>query len=187
MFDAATEVRRYADFVTEDVLGAIQEDAAIADNVIKAGETVSLRIEDGLLHARGSDTGRATGTATRDAQPGEDVGVTGFAGIIDLEPGTIELVQVPSIRSGGSRNVPHAALTEACAGAELVVCAGVEAVVAARSADIAVDTWFAPGPVAANAATLGLDVAVIATVDHIGRVTDALRDADVSYGVTDGR
>ena len=44
---------------------------------------------------------------------------------------------------------------------------------------------FAAGEVAADAAGRGLDVAVVATTDRAGRVTDALRDAGLAYEVDD--
>ena len=183
LLQAATEVRRYADYVTEDVLGALQEDAAIAAADLEPGEAVSLHVVDGLLTADPDTSGPATGTTTREATAGQDVGVTGFEGIIDLEPGTVSIVQVPPIREGGSREVDLDQVSTTCADAALVVCAGIEAVVAARRAGATIDTWFAPGPIAADAATHGLDVAIVATVDRMGRITDALRDADVDYAV----
>ena len=183
LMQAATDVRRYADHVTEDVLGSVQEDAAIATADLEAGQSVTLSLDDGLLHASPGSAGPATGTTTTAAADGMDVGVTGFEGLIDLEPGHVTVLQVPSVRSGGSESVDPARLESACADATVITCAGVEAVVAARRAGIDDTTWFAAGSVAADAAGLGLDAVVIATTDTVGRVTDALRDAGVAYEV----
>ncbi|HMB51639.1 MAG TPA: Crp/Fnr family transcriptional regulator, partial [Natronoarchaeum rubrum] len=54
-------------------------------------------------------------------------------------------------------------------------------------ADAAPAVCFAGGEVAAEAAGRGLDVLVAATTDAVGRVTDALRDADVTYEVSEAR
>jgi len=183
----ATEVRRFVDHVTEDVLGSVQEDAAIATADLEEGEPVTLTMRDGLFHASPGESGEATGVTTTAAEAGQDVGVTGFEGVVDLEPGTVTVLQVPPIRSGGSRVVEDDAVAEAVEAADLVVAAGVEAVVALRRADAEPATAFAAGDVAADAAGRGLDVLVAATTDAVGRVTDALRDADVTYEVSEAR
>jgi putative transcriptional regulator len=181
----ASDVRRYADRVSEDVLGSVNEDAAIATDEIGAENTVTLAMRDGLLHATPDDTGPATGIATTNADAGEDVGVTGFEGVIDLEPGTVTVYQVPSVRSGGSHAADADSLRDATADPDLVVAAGVEAVVALRRADREPAVTFAAGEVAADAASRGLDVVVVAVADAVGRVTDPLRDAGANYEVTD--
>jgi len=183
----ATEVRRFVDHVTEDVLGSVQEDAAIATHDLEEGETVSLTMREGLFHATPGDVGDATGVTTTAAAAGQDVGVTGFEGLVDLDPGTVTVLQVPPIRSGGSRAVDADLVAGAAADADLVVAAGVEAVVALRTVDVEPATAFAAGEVAAEAANRGLDVLATATTDAVGRVTDALRDADAAYDVTEAR
>jgi putative transcriptional regulator len=181
LFRQASDVRRFADHVTEDILGNMQEDAAFATAGIETGETVSLSIEEGLLHATPGDEGPATGVATTDADAGSVVGVTGFAGIID--PGDVTVFQIAPIRSGDPGGSD--ALSEAASTADLVAAAGVEAVAALRSSESEPDVTFAAGAVAADAASRGLDVVVVATTDLAGRVTDALRDAGLTYEVDD--
>jgi len=187
---AASDVRRFAEHVTDDVLGSVQEDAAIAIDPIEEGETVSLTMREGLQHATPiqsddeTDEGAATGVATTDADEGAVVGVTGFEGVIDLHPGEVSVLQVPSIRSGRPADARLADVDAACEDADLVVAAGVEAVGALRSLDVEPATYFAAGEVAADAASRGLSVVVVAMADGVGRVTDALRDTDVSYEVT---
>ncbi|MHB9285750.1 winged helix-turn-helix transcriptional regulator [Halobacteriales archaeon Cl-PHB] len=183
LFGAAGNIRRFADHVTEDVLGGVQEDAAIAEAAIAEGETVTLSMVDGLMHASPGAAGVATGVATTDADPGDVVGVTSFEGVIEFEPGTVTVIQVPPVRSGGVDDPD--ALAAACADADLVAVAGVEAVVALRATDTDFSTYFAPGAVAADAASRGLDAVVVATTDSLGRVTDALRDEGIAYEVTE--
>ncbi|WP_232701167.1 MarR family transcriptional regulator [Halobacterium wangiae] len=181
----SADVRRYADRVSEDVLGAVQEDAAVATAAVDSGETVSLDMRDGLLHATPGGDGPATGVATTDADADEEVGVTGFEGIIDLDPGEVTVYQVPSVRSGGSDVMDTDRLRDAVADADLVAAAGVEAVVALRRADAEPAVTFAAGDVAAEAASRGQRVVVVAVADQLGRVTDPLRDAPANYRVTD--
>ncbi|MBX0285645.1 MarR family transcriptional regulator [Haloarcula salinisoli] len=181
VFQSANDMRRFVDHVTDDVLGSVQEDAAIADAEFAAGETVSLSLEAGLLHAGPQEGDGATGVTTTDAAAGEVVGVTGFEGVIDLEPGHVSVVQVPTVRTDSDGSGADIAAT--CAGVPIVTAAGVEAVSALRDAGVEPTTYFAPGAVAADAASRGLDAVVVATQDTIGRVTDALTDASVSYDV----
>jgi putative transcriptional regulator len=185
LFQAATEVRRYADHVTDDVLGSVQEDAAVAGAPVEQGEPVSLSMRDGLLYADPGSEGPATGVATTDAEAGDVVGVTGFEGVIDLDPGAVTVYQVPPVRSGNVGDGMVEALGAACGDADLVTAAGVEAVVALRRAGVEPDVTFAAGEVAADAAGRGLAVVVVATSDEAGRVTDPLRDAGLAYEVTD--
>ncbi len=184
LFGAAESMRRFADHVTSDVLGGVKEDAAVASAAIEAGDRVTLSLRDGLLHAAPGGEGNATGVATTDAAAGSVVSVTDFAGVIDIDPGEVSVVQVPSTRSGGVED-PDTIAARA-ADADLRVAAGVEAVVALRTTDTEYATHFAPGEVAADAASRGLNVVVVATTDELGRVTDALRDAGVPYEVGDG-
>jgi len=183
----ATEVRRFVDHVTEDVLGSVQEDAAIATDDLEEGQTVTLSMRDGLFHASPGGEGEATGVTTTAAEAGQDVGVTGFEGVVDLDPGSVTVLQIPPIRSGGSRVVADDAVADAVAEMDLVVASGVEAVVALLRVDTEPAVAFAAGAVAADAAGRGLDVLVAATTDAVGRVTDALRDADVTYEVSEAR
>ena len=183
LFQQASDVRRFADHVTEDVLGSMQEDAAFATDDVATGEAVSLSIEDGLLHATPGEEGPATGVATTDADAGSIVGVTGFAGIIDLDPGDVTVFQIAPIRSGTPTGSDR--LTDAAADADLVAAAGVEAVAALEESGVDPETTFSAGAVAADAAGRGLDVVVVATTDLAGRVTDALRDAGLAYEVDD--
>ena len=183
LFRQASDVRRFADHVTEDVLDSMQEDAAFATAGVEAGETVSLSIQDGLLHAAPGGDGPATGIATTDAAAGDVVGVTGFAGVIDLEPGAVTVFRASPIRSAEPSE--SAALADAAAAADVVSAAGVEAVAVLEASGFDPDVTFAAGEVAADAAGRGMDVVVVATTDLVGRVTDALRDAGLSYEVED--
>ena len=91
---------------------------------------------------------------------------------------------MPSVRSGTLDDAELAELGDACEDADLVAAAGVEAIGALRSIDVDPASHFAAGEVAADAASRGLDVVVVASVDNVGRVTDALRDTGVAYEVS---
>ncbi len=184
LFQQANSLQRYAEHVTGDVLGTVQEDTAIATAPIEAGDAVTISVQEGLLHATPGESGPATGVATTDAAEGTDVSITSFEGVIDMSAGSVTVVQIPPAREGGSRAVDTDALADTCGHADLVVAAGVEAVVSLRAVDHEPAVTVAAGEVAAAAAAVGRNVAVVASTDTIGRVTDALRDGNVSYEVT---
>ncbi|MFA9424969.1 MarR family transcriptional regulator [Natronorubrum sp. A-ect3] len=186
LFRTADDVRRFADHITGDILGAMSEAAYIATDDIEEGDTVTLSVKNGLLHASPGSKGPATGVATTDAEAGTDVGVTSFEGVMDLEPGSVTVLQIPAVRTGGSRAADSELVAEQCADADLVVAAGVEAVVACRQDGAEPTVTLAAGEVAAEGAKRGLDVTAVATTNEVGRVTDTLRDADVSYEVLEG-
>jgi putative transcriptional regulator len=183
LFQEAKSLRRYVDHVTEDTLETLQEEAAIATEPIEAGEAVSLSLRDGLLHATPGEEGPATGVATTDAEPGTDVGVTGFEGVIEMDPGTVTVYRVPPVRNGGSRGVDDEELGRVAQEADLVLASGVEAAVALRRVEAPPTVTAAAGEVAADAAARGVDSLVAVTRDEVGRVTDALRDGEVEYVV----
>lgn len=79
------------------------------------------------------------------ADAGDDVSVTRFGGIIEIDSGSVTVIQVFAARSGGSDTVVTAELADRCADADVVVT----------------------------------------TPDSVGRVTDALRDGDLPYEVSD--
>lgn len=181
---AADDVRRFADHVTEDVLGGVSEDAAIAAETIEEGETVTLQMQGGLLHAVSGDEGPATGVATTGGEVGDAIGVTNFEGVIELEAGSVTVLQVPAVREADTESWPtEETIREVCETVDLVLVAGVEAVVALRELGLEPAITVAAGEVAAAASSRGLDVAVVVSADLVGRVTDPLRDAGVSYSV----
>lgn len=182
LYRTVRELQSFSEHVTDDVLGGPPEDAAIAAADLDAGETVTLRMVDGLPHADPDADGGATGETTGKAEADNVVGVTGFEGVIDLDPGHVTVRQVPPVRADEA--VDHDALAAAAAERDIVAGAGVEAVVALREAGVEPAVYVAAGAVAAAAAERGLDVLVVATRDAVGRVTDPLRDRDVSYDVS---
>lgn len=184
LFQEAKSLQRFADHVTDDVLGSVQEDTAIATEDIEAGEQVTLSVREGLLHATPGSEGPATGVATTDADAGTDVSITSFEGVIEMETGTVTVAQVPPARDGGSRTADTDSLAELCEEADRVLAGDVEGVVSLREAGYEPEVSVAAGEVGAAAAAVGMTVVVAASTDTVGRVTDVLREGDTAYDVT---
>jgi len=78
---------------------------AIATLPVKTGEQVGLITKGGIFYTVpvNNPNVEAIGTATNDANMGEDIGLRDLKGKVKLKQGKILIVKLPSIRQGGSR------------------------------------------------------------------------------------
>ncbi|MFB6106858.1 MAG: MarR family transcriptional regulator [Halobacteriaceae archaeon] len=179
------ELREFVDHVSEDVIGGVETETAVATAPVSEGETVSLSMADGVLRATPGAEGAATAVAVTDAGAEEDVGVTGFAGVVDYDLGTVTVIAVPRVGVGGSRAVDAAAAAAAARDHDVVAVAGTEALVAARRAGLDPEVRFGTPAAVREAATKGLDVLLFATTTTLSAHTDRLREANIGYEVID--
>ncbi|MFC7176164.1 MarR family transcriptional regulator [Halosegnis marinus] len=171
--------------VSEEVVGQVDIDTAVAATDVREGETVSLSMHDGVLRATAGGAGGATAVAVTDAAAGTDVGVTNFEGVVDYELGTVTVVSLPRVRDGGSRAVAPDRLRDLAADHDLLAVAGTEALAAVRAADRDPDVRFGTRAAVREAATKGLDVLLVATATELSALTDELRDGNIGYEVVD--
>lgn len=179
------ELRTFVQHVSEEVIGQVEIETAIATTDLREGETVSLTMRDGVLRAMSGDTGNATAVAVTDAEAGRDVGVTNFEGVVEYDLGAVTIVSIPQVENGGSSAVDPDRVSEMVRAHDLIAVAGVEAVVAARAADLDPDVRFGSVSAVQEAATKGLDVLLLSSTDLLSAHTDRLRDHDLSYEVVD--
>jgi putative transcriptional regulator len=179
------ELRTFLDHVSQDVVGQVEIETAIATTDIEEGETVSLSMGGGVLRAMAGAAGSTTAVAVTDAQAGRDVGVTDFEGMLDYDLGTVTVVPVPWVRDGGSSAVDAAAVSELAADHDLLAVAGAEAVAVADAADLDPDLRFGTPEAVQEAAVKGLDVLLVATTTQLSRHTDLLREQNLSHEVVE--
>ena len=179
------ELRGFVQHVSEDVIGQVEIETAIATTEIEEGETVSLTMRDGVLRAMAGDTGNATAVAVTDAQAGQDVGITNFEGVVDYELGTVTIVSIPQVQNGGSSAVDSERLSGLDGKHDLIAVSGAEAVVAADTANLEPDIRFGSGAAVQEAATKGLDILLLTSTDLLSEHTDKLRAQNLSYEVVD--
>jgi putative transcriptional regulator len=178
------ELREFVTHVSEDVIGQVEIETAIATADLDEGDAVSLSMRDGVLHATPGTAGSTTAVAVTTAATGEDVGVTDFEGVLDYDLGRVTAVSIPRVRDGGSATVDES-LRDHAAAADLVATAGTEALVAARAADLDPDLRFGTRKAVGEAAVRGLDVLLLAVADQLSSHLDDLREHNVSYEVVD--
>ena len=185
LISQTTSLRDFLDHVSEDVIGQVDIETAIAAVDLSEGQTVTLTMRDGALHAKAGEIGGATAAAVTDAVAGEDVGVTNFEGVLEYDLGAVTIVAVPHIRNGGSEAIDPEHIEDETDGHDLIATAGTEALAAARSAGLTPDIQFGTAEAVTEAATKGLDVLLVATTTELSRHTDQLRENGISYEVLD--
>ena len=178
-------LRDYATHVAEDVIGQVEVETALATGAIAEGETVTLSMRDGALHATPGDVGGATAVAVTAAEAGREVGVTNFAGVVDYDLGDVRIVDVPRVREGGSQAVDADAVTELAATHDLVAAAGVEALAVCAAAGVDPDLRFGTAEAVPEAAMKGQSVLLCCATTLLSAHTDRLREASVAYEVVD--
>lgn len=179
------ELREFVTHVSEDVIGQVEIETAIAAADIAAGDAVSLSMRDGVLRATPGTAGSTTAVAVTAAAAGEDVGVTDFEGVLDYDLGRVTAISIPRVQDGGSAAVASETLLGHADDCDLVATAGTEALVAARAAGLDPDVRFGTPQAVSEAAVRGLDVLLVAVADDLSAHLDRLREHNVSYEVVD--
>ncbi len=179
------ELRTFIRHVSEEVIGQVEIETAIATTDIEEGETVSLTMQDGVLRAMSGDTGNATAVAVTDAAAGRDVGITNFEGVVDYDLGAVTVVSIPRVQNGGSSAVDPERIADMAASHDLLAVAGGEALAAAEAANLEPDVRFGSAAAVQEAATKGLDVLLLASTNVLSTHTDKLREQNISYEVVD--
>jgi putative transcriptional regulator len=182
IIDGARELKEYSDYVLNNVVGQVAVWAAIAREPLAKGDTVYLTMEEGILYAGRSGSG-ASGIATCDAGEGEDVGVSGLAGLIPLQRATVAIVKVPPVTGGGSRAVDLHALRSAVHG--IVGAAGEEALAALQKAGIEPDAYFGAVDAVVEAAIRGVAGTLVVSEGLAPQAVQKLETAGVGYTVVD--
>lgn len=170
-------LKAFVDLALSEML-PIEECVALAQQALQEGDEVGLFMEDGRLVARQEES-PSMGHARTEAAPGELVVVSGLSGVVDLAPGSIDVVQLPPPRSLPGPDALLALLEDAVPDWDVLAVAGLEAEVLVERADLDPDREpipFAAQHVARSAASVGLDVLVVAAFDASRSLVDGLRE-----------
>ncbi len=179
-------LQAFAAHVSEEIIGQVDVESALATGEIEEGDRVSLTMREGFLHATPGGTSDATAVAVTSATAGQDIGITDFEGVVDYELGTVTVISVPTVQNGGSREVDGETVANHAERHDLLAAAGPEAVAAARDAGLSPDIRFGTVEAVQEAAMKGLDVLVLVVADQLSAHTDTLRENNITYEVVDG-
>jgi putative transcriptional regulator len=178
-------LREFVTHVSEEVIGQVEVETALATGTVEPGDAVSLSMRGGVLRATPGTAGSATAVAVTAGERGQDVGVTDFEGVLDYELGRVTAVSVPRVQDGGSAAVDAATVGSHAGDHDLLATAGTEALALAHAADYDPDVRFGTPDAVTEAATKGLDVLLLAVRDELAIHLDRLRDANINYEVVD--
>ncbi|MDX1744825.1 MAG: Crp/Fnr family transcriptional regulator, partial [Halobacteriales archaeon] len=189
LITATETLQTFVGHVTEDVIGQVDIESAIADEDLERGQRVTLAMADGVLRASpaGIDIVEdgATAVAVTEATAGTDVGVTDFEGLLEYDLGTVTVVVVPPVADGGSRAVDPGRVRSLVEGHDRLAVAGAEAIALAMAADCQPEFQFGTPGAVSEAAAKGLDVVLLVVAPALSAHTDHLREAGVGYEVID--
>ena len=171
--------------VSDDVLGSVDVDAAVATDALEEGDDVGLEMRDGVLHAvpEGGAVATATAVVVTGGEAGEAVGVTDFEGVVEYDPGVVTVVPVPAVTEGEPPSPD--VIRDRAAEADLVAVGGTEAYALATRTGLRPDVRFGSATGVSQAALRGLDVLLLVSTDELSRHTTRLREDGVRYEVRD--
>ncbi|MCM2465405.1 winged helix-turn-helix transcriptional regulator [Methanoculleus oceani] len=180
----AEALESYARHINRDIIQQVAVWTAIARDEIRKGDTVGVFMRDGWLYATEEEQS-ATGLATMDARPGEDLGVARLNGIIKHEEGLIHVCKVPRVERGGSRQVSTELLRNAVRDVEMVAAVGLESYVALRKADIEPDMFFGSREGVIEAAFHGRECAILIVDEEFTDFLKRLETVGLTYTIHD--
>jgi putative transcriptional regulator len=184
MLEMLRELNEYVSLATKAITN-ITVCAAIAECDITAGQTVGLKMKDGLLFATAQANGGARGTALSTVTQGEDVNISNIEGLVELTKGKITILQVPSIRAGGSRSIDSKNLKARIDTGKPVGAIGIDALVAVRRAHIEPAYLYGVTEAAVEAVHCGLPFTIVCTDDAIPGLIKRLQEEKLEYDIVD--
>lgn len=155
--------------------------SAVAATRIHAGDGVGLWMEGGELVADPARFGASRGVAENAATRGDEVRVRGAQGMVELRPGSIDVIRVPEPARGGVAAVDRGSIPKLPPDS-VVAALGTGAAILAHQLG-RLDIRFAAAEGALNAAQRGLHVRLYVSGDQVAdalRVIEAGRSVDVS-------
>jgi putative transcriptional regulator len=186
MIEVLRELGNYNRFITKAITN-ILVCAAVADCALFKGQTVGLKMKDGLLFATDSVGNGARGIAFSDASAGEDIGVSNIEGIVDLEIGKIKILRVPGIQRGGSRAADVSRLKMEIGGRSVFGAIGIEAMTILKQLGIKFSHIYGVKEAAIEAANSGLYPLIVCVDDETLGLISRLEQENIDYELKDLR
>ena len=181
----ATELSKYAEEVVETMNNYKSVWPAIAEEKINVGDKVGLKMVNGTLYATKEKT-PASAEALQDALEDEDVALTKIEGTIELKPGTVTIIRLPTSDQGGSRSVNLDRIREIYnQGFDRVGIMGTISRVVVNKLNITPDFEFATPYSAVAASKRGLNVLIFSVGKMANSITRKLDEEGIYYTIED--
>jgi putative transcriptional regulator len=185
VLENASEMKRYARSVIEDIISHVSTWTAIAEEDLNRGEKVYLKMNEGLLYVGTRDVTNATGVSISDARKGEDVGVTDLHGSLDLENGIITVCKIPRIERGGSKNVDINRLMILVSSKPYIAVIGVESLITLKQINVVPNVMFGAKESIIEAAFHGLSSLVVSISEEVPTLLSRLEAENLEYELVD--
>ena len=189
----AISLRKYSDSVLETMNHYKTIWPAIASENLEKNNVVSLYMDDGVLYAHKSEE-TASGLVMNNASKGSDVALTNLTGVIDMSIGEAIVINLPTIKEGGSNATDLNLIREVYEKGtnigmkiDKVAVAGTIARVIANKLELKIDIEFAAPQACANAARKGLNVLALCVGDMTKAFIRELENEKIKYNIIDGR
>ncbi len=186
MLKILREIKEYSSLVEQAVTN-ITIFAAMAENDIKKGQTVGLKMKNGILFATLDTTVGATGISVSGVRAGEDLDVSHIQGLVQLIRGKITILQVPVVQKGGSRQVNIKLLKDHVADIQNIGAIGIESLAALKRLGIEPRYLYGVVEAAIEAVQCGLPFIIICTDDAVYSVLKKFKEEDINYELIDLR
>ena len=183
----ALALRNYSEEVLETMNSYKSVWPAIAEEDLESGEEVGLYMHDGTLYASKKEA-NAHAEVLSSALAGEDVALIGLGGTIELKPGNVVILVLPTINQGGSRSSDLDKIIEVYKrGFDRVGIMGTVSRALVDKLEINIDFEFATPQSTVAAAKRGLDVLVFAVGKMKNSITRRLDEEGIQYTLEDVR
>lgn len=188
----AISLRKYSDSVLETMNHYKTIWPAIATENLEKEDIVGLFMEDGVLYAHKKEE-NATGVVLDNAEAGMDVALTNLTGIIDMSVGEVTVINVPTIKDGGSKSCDMTLIknvydngTHSGDKIDKVAVAGTVSRAVVKKLGMSIDIEYAAPQATANAARKGLNILAICVGDMSKAFTRELENQKIKYNIIDG-
>lgn len=188
----AISLRKYSDSVLETMNHYKTVWPAIAEEDLEKEDIVGLFMSDGVLYAHKKEE-NATGVVLESAKAGTDVCLTNLTGLIDMSVGEVTVINVPTIKDGGSKACDLDLIkkvyengTNSGEKIDKIAVAGTVARAVTSILEIPIDIEFAAPQATANAARKGLNVIAICVGDMSKAFIRELENEKIKFNIIDG-
>jgi putative transcriptional regulator len=161
-----------------DRLPVVRSARAVAGAPLRAGDPVSLSIDDGMLTANPGGGGASHGRAAATVRAGALVRVTDLEGVVPITRGQIRVVTLPAESVGSRQTVAALRTFLRSAGPGLLAAHGGEAAHLTRQASERPVVRFGAAAAAQEASAVGVDATVVVLDEELPRFLEPFQGPD---------
>lgn len=184
ILEHASELKKYSQFVMEDIISLVSTWTAICERDIKKGEKIHIKMKDGLLYATDEETS-IYGTAIDDGFKGYDIGITNLKGTMHVEEAQITICKIPRINHGGSCFVDLNKLESIVKSKLYIGAIGTESLISLKKINKTPNVMFGAFESVVQAFYHGLSSVIVIVEDEVPYFISKLENENIQYELID--